>query len=1079
MEMEGVLSPRVLWLLLWVQQCRGRGDLQTCTVGLSTLLTIPVLMFEGAAEVRLANGGWRCAGRVEVKHQGQWGTVCDDYWDLQDATVVCKQLGCGSALEAPKYGHFGPGSGPIWMNEVGCGGTESALSDCTHSGWGIDYCYHSEDAGVTCSGFVQLVGGDSPCSGRVEIRDGNQWKTVCDSGFGPKAADVVCRELQCGTALSVPGAAHFGEGAGAFWNRELQCVGNESLLISCPRGSPRDQPCTHANAAGVTCTQYTGFRLGNGSTACEGRVEVEVLGTWGTLCASRWDLSDAHVLCRHLNCGFAESIPRGGRFGRRPGPVWRDSFHCNGTEAHLGQCPVTALGASPCSQESNAAVICSGPDSSSSLRLVGGGSRCDGRVEILQRGTWGRVLDDQWDMQEASVVCRQLQCGEAEAAYNPPKPERGTGPVGLRGVRCAGHEARLNLCNTSVPESALAAGIAEDVGVVCWGSRQVRLVNGPGRCAGRVEIYYQGSWGTVCDDGWDLPDATVVCHQLGCGGAAQAVGSAHFGKGSGRIWLQGVNCSGAEAALWDCPAGSWAQDNCGHKEDAGVVCSEFVALRLENSSNCSGRLQVFYNGTWGSVCSNSMTPKTVSLACKELGCGDGGYLEPYPTYGRLPGPAWLDRVQCGERNSSFWQCPSAPWDPWSCDDLRDETHITCNGNSHPPSHQRHPSSCSLLGIVKRRDTARRGFSFACQTLVLLGAQTGFQLSEPHTFTSSCQLGSQQHPWEAEVSPGKVSEEPSQGSEEHSEKIRAVGGENGCSGRVEIWHGGSWGTVCDDSWDMQDAAVACRQLGCGPAVSALDEAAFGEGTGPIWLEQVECRGTEPSLQDCWARPGDSGACQHKEDAAVRCSALGYPSPPPLSEPVLPFLCSYHADPTPGRASGSRRVSLPVIICIILGALLCLLLALLAGQVRIARAGRRGSERAWEPFPDAVYEEIAYGPAWEKEARFRGSGSYSEGSLTKLQPYPGDSKEEDGPGPAPAPLSFQTSLSCPEVTQRMAMMMPGRFLTLGRILPLGRETGKSPGCQRREQGPGMHPEVRGKDSTAGSWGATPAASELLPY
>ena len=101
----------------------------------------------------------------------------------------------------------------------------------------------------------------------------------------------------------------------------------------------------------------------------------------------------------------------------------------------------------------------------------------------------------------------------------------------------------------------------------------------------------------------------------------------------------------------------------------------------------------------------------------------------------------------------------------------------------------------------------------------------------------------------------------------------MGGEKGCSGRVEVWHRGSWGTVCDDSWDMQDAEVACRQLGCGPAVSALGEAAFGEGTGPIWLEKVECRGTEPSLQDCWAQPGDSGACRHKEDAAVNCSGEG--------------------------------------------------------------------------------------------------------------------------------------------------------------------------------------------------------------
>uniref|UniRef100_A0A8B9ZGY8 SRCR domain-containing protein n=1 Tax=Anas platyrhynchos TaxID=8839 RepID=A0A8B9ZGY8_ANAPL len=687
--------------------CLGRGSSRTRNVGLKTLLTLPVLVFEGAAEVRLADGGSRCAGRVEVKHQGQWGTVCHSYWDKSDAAVVCRQLGCGVALKAHQYAHFGPGSGPIWMNYVGCRGTESALSDCTHRGWGQANCPHRWDAGVTCSGFVRLVGGDSPCSGSVEIYDRDQWKAVCHSHFGAKAAEVVCRELQCGTALSVHGAAQLGEGAGPFWDRELQCVGNESVLSFCPTEAPKDKACTHSNGTHVTCTR---FRLVNGSRACEGRVEVEVLGTWGTLCASRWDLSDAHVFCRHLGCGFAESIPGGGHFGRGTGPVWRDSFHCDGTEAHLGQCPVTALGALPCSQENAAAVICSG--------------EC-------------------WAVLQSPFAPGSL----AEFLLSP-------------------------------------------------GSRRVRLVDGAGRCAGRVEIYYQGRWGTVCDDTWDLADAAVVCRQLGCGGALEAAGSARFGEGSGQIWLDGVNCSGAEAALWDCPAEAWGQHDCGHKEDAGVICSEFMALRLENSDGCSGRLQVFYNGTWGSVCSNSMTTETVSLVCKELGCGNEGELETDSNYAKLSGTAWLDYVECGKSNSSFWQCPSAPWDPQSCDDLREETNITCN---------------------ERPQVA------ACPN------------------STSCT---------------------------DREKIRAVGGKDGCSGRVEIWHRGTWGTLCDNAWDMRDAEVACRQLGCGSAVYALGQAAAGEGTGPMWL--MECRGTELSLQDCWAQPGDSAACQHKADAAVHCS-----------------------------------------------------------------------------------------------------------------------------------------------------------------------------------------------------------------
>ena len=109
------------------------------------------------------------------------------------------------------------------------------------------------------------------------------------------------------------------------------------------------------------------------------------------------------------------------------------------------------------------------------------------------------------------------------------------------------------------------------------GSRQLRLVDGGCPCSRRVEILDQGSWGTICDDSWDLNDARMVCRHLRCEEALDATVSSSFGAGSGPISVDNVRCTGKECHLWNCPSWGWGKHYCDHSQDAGVICSVMVS----------------------------------------------------------------------------------------------------------------------------------------------------------------------------------------------------------------------------------------------------------------------------------------------------------------------------------------------------------------------------------------------------------------------------------------------------------------------------------------------------------------------
>uniref|UniRef100_A0A8C3SUG4 SRCR domain-containing protein n=1 Tax=Chelydra serpentina TaxID=8475 RepID=A0A8C3SUG4_CHESE len=760
---------------------------------------------------------------------------------------------------------------------------------------------------------LRLVGGDTACSGRVEVKHGKTWETVCDSHLDVKAATVICNELGCGQAVDILGADHFGEGHDPIWKEAFQCVGNESVLSNCPRMSHPNETCSHANDVGLLCSGYAGYRLANGSTECSGRVELRHGGTWGTLCDSQWDLQAAHTLCQQLDCGFALSMPAGQLFGTGDGPVWNGTFGCERNESRLRDCPVTTLGTTECPAGSEASVVCSG-ELQWEEELVNG-TECSGRVEIRHGDTWGSLCDSHWDLQDANVLCHQLNCGYAESIQGGAHFGEGSGTIWSDTFHCEGTESCLWDCSrTALGNPAcsprdtarvicsgkfntdvyMLATVQCDrlgspngsAGFIAAGSRQIRLVNGPGRCAGRVEIYYNGIWGTVCDDSWDLLDSNVICKQLRCGRAINATVSAHYGQGSGQIWLDDVSCSGNESDLWDCPSGGWGQHNCRHKQDAGVLCSEFTDLRLVSSRDCAGRLEVFYNGTWGSVCSNQMTDITPTIVCKQLNCGDGVQTTGEFQQGEGSGPTWLDHVTCTEQHSSLWQCPSSPWKWQSCDDRAEETHIICNaadlklvngsnqcaGRATIKIGELSAMFCSTVSPMKHAEVVCKHLGCGSAVSVHSAAHFG-EDSTPYLVIGDVCHGSESTIWACSLwRVWSISVTFIDGlidSLGYSQP-RLVGGDNPCSGRVEIRHGETWATLCDAHFDLKAASVICNELECGRVLSTPGGAHFGEGQGLIWTEELQCVGNESHLAFCSRISHVNQTCSHANDASAICS-----------------------------------------------------------------------------------------------------------------------------------------------------------------------------------------------------------------
>uniref|UniRef100_A0AAQ6A996 protein-lysine 6-oxidase n=1 Tax=Amphiprion ocellaris TaxID=80972 RepID=A0AAQ6A996_AMPOC len=495
-----------------------------CLSSLSTFLVLllfyPPPLSAQEVLVRLAGVGRRSAneGRVEVFYNGAWGTVCDDEVDLNLANVVCRQLGFQRSFTWAHSAKFGQGEGLIWLDNVHCKGTELSIAECRSNGWGINDCTHAEDLGVICSperrpGFPSvsleegservrleevrlrpvLTGnhGGLVTEGVVEVKHAGRWRHVCNHGWDMSSSRVVCG------MLGFPSAEAFDQNVSkkAYWVEKVQCQGVEASLSQCQAqlSLPRtDVPCRGGMSAVVRCVPGSQFarygrtpappavpsvvRLKAGPRLGEGRVEVLREGKWGTVCDHLWDLPAASVVCRELGFGTAKEALTKAQLGQGTGPIHMNSVQCTGREKTITECHYKQVPLYTCKHSQDVAVRCNVPNTGlqATVRLAGGREPAEGRVEVLMEvggvKRWGSVCSENWGLNEAMVVCRQLGLGFASRAHQETWYWPGSSDaaeVVLSGTHCVGTEMSIQQCRRNTNVYCPRGGDGRAAGVTC------------------------------------------------------------------------------------------------------------------------------------------------------------------------------------------------------------------------------------------------------------------------------------------------------------------------------------------------------------------------------------------------------------------------------------------------------------------------------------------------------------------------------------------------------------------------------------------------------------------------------------
>ncbi|CAI9723082.1 deleted in malignant brain tumors 1 protein-like [Octopus vulgaris] len=897
-------------------------------------------------------------GHAEVFYNGEWGGICDNNWNIENTIIFCQELGYTSGITLE--GSTSKYSTKTWLQNVQCSGRESYIDQCSHSDWTDQICptnsyvriscspnsvYRTHRLGVSlsegtkgtvnitisgiksilamrsmpnhiaealcktkgfstgttleyinfptspklscidliamfndtwiinyqpcgyggayvpfirCANEIYRVIGKNENEGRLEVNINGVWGNLCSTSWNNTGAKLACNALGFQTGISVPGR-NFPSSITKTWMKNITCTLQSKSISDCKHNLVDQQTCLASELVGVRCFNVK-VRFPS-----SGRVEVQYDGIWGRIkgTATR---NECSVICRMLG-NTCSSYSGYGSSGKR---LAINSMKCHGNESVLTDCNIQWTNATSTNYEFY--IRCH----EENVRFRNAATH-HGVVEIFHDNKWGGICGKSWTRNDAIVACRSMGYMSGYIYdYKHHLREHGF----LSDTNCNGNEQNLRGCPHGIWGFHRCNKWA---GAEC-SKYKVQLRGGNSPKEGRVEIFQNGMWGTVCDRNWNDEAASVICRSLGYNQGI-SYGGWKFGQGRGTIWFDDVTCNGDETFIDHCAKKPWSDKMaCNHSCDAGVVCLEKGIRLVDGESEKEGRVEIFQTHRWGNLCGDYWNNNNAMVVCRMLGHMYGiGYQIRKNVFFQPTRSSLLIQtpLNCNGNESSIFDCPvfastrcHFPGAYVICADVGVRLVDKISDNA---------GSIEVLLENEWRSICPYSWEENAAFVIcnMLGFEDGFGLSNLPT----PQL------------PRMINNLKCDGTEHAIDECSyELTGPNSCNsnnvgvfctmvemrinntvpnssfGYLEILYNGIWGSVCNTSWSNSNAAVVCQSLGYRQGKTFPNSRLLltSRGKHQSWIDNVRCHGNESSILSCKHSNFGHAFCRFDNSATVNCT-----------------------------------------------------------------------------------------------------------------------------------------------------------------------------------------------------------------